>query len=418
MRRSAWVVAIWMSVAACGRKPAPAPAPLPGGGGAGSRSCADAAALLAEAEAAMRRGDGDAAFATLREALAADPRLAPAWMRYHELMAADGRGAEVRTEFASRLASSPEDPLWLALCAVTDAEDRSARLEKAARLGPELAWVHYIRSEVHMEARRFEEAFRAADRALQLEPQNAMFRAHRALSLELVGRSDEAAEEGKKARDSAPGDERVRLRYAQVLEMQDRTEEAIEELAEAARIAPRATGPRKFLADLRERRARSLMSDFASLMDSGHFGAAAKAAEESAAQHEQALKDDPGNEAARKYLPAAETAAAAAWLKRAGVDVREENLKPAAEACDMARTWLRKAGKRDLSAEARRYLAEIWLGLGAIRLGLGEGMAKKGIVEAREQYQAALDGFEACLEFDPECRTAVQMADEARKKLR
>ncbi|MCC6740411.1 MAG: tetratricopeptide repeat protein [Planctomycetia bacterium] len=415
MRRLA-AIALGLALAGCGRKappppaggPAPAPAPGPG---------IDTTALLKSGEDALRRGDPAAAARDFRAAADASPRDVGAWARWHEAMRADRKGDEAKSEFEKRLAAAPEDPQWLTLAALADRNGREDRLRKAIQKAPEFAWAHCALCETLVELKRYDEALRAADRALQLDPASGIFRLQKAVALMWLGKSAEALEEAGKAGAALPGDERVPIVRAQILMGEDRVDEAIASMEEAAKLAPAADAPKAVLRDWRLMAARRFLREFDEAFAGGRAGSAADAAQRAAALLEQVEAASPGDPDAARLLPQVETASAAALLKRAGDALKEGNDADASSFCERAQPWLAKAAGRALNESAREYLTQGWLRLGTLQLSLGDRLKDRGSPKAADRYREALASFEACLKADPANRTAPAMVAEAKKAL-
>lgn len=421
LRRQLAAVTVCLALGACDQKaPVPAAGPVPASGGnrpAGDIS--DPRGLMTSGDAALRAGDPVAAARDYRAAAEADPRQITAWARWHEAMRAIGKkeGDAARAEFEKRLAAAPDDPQWLTLAALADRNGREERLRKAIQKAPDFAWAHCALCETLVDLKRYDEALRAAERALQLDPKSGVFRLQKAVALMWLGKSAEALEEADKAKEGLPGDERVPIVRAQILMGEDRVDEAIAAMEEAARLAPAADAPKAVLRDWRLLAARRFLREYDEAFEGGRAGSAADAAQRAAGLLEQVEMASPGDEIASRLLPHAETACAAALLKRAGDLLREAKDEEATSFCDRAKPWLEKAKTRKLDQGARDYLTQGWLRLGALQMSLGDRLKEKGSAKAKDRHREAQASFEACLSVDPGNKTATDMLAETRKAL-
>lgn len=409
------VLVLSCALAACDR----APAPAPGGGGAPpSVPVGDPRKPFADGEAALRSGDPKRALDFFREALAADTRFVPAWLRYQEVMRLAGQTDALRAELRGRLDRAPDDPLWLTLLGASDPDGADERLQKAVKLAPEFAWAHYIQAGRQFAAGKFDEALRASDRALQLDTNNGLFHFMKGIALSKSSRPDDAVAALRRSIELLPGDERPHVALAEVLLDAERTEEAVAELETALKLAPAAESPRLVLRGLRVHKGKLALRDFTEHAALEHWSAAVAAAEEAAGVFGAVLAADPEDASALRYLSNAETACAAAWLGRATAASRDGKVEESLAHCDKAIDWLAKArGRKPLEKDEREYLAQAHLRLGAILLGAATEMEDRGNAQAVGQYRRALSAFEACLELDPESGTAAAKAAELRKKL-
>lgn len=403
------------TLAACDRGPAPSAgrgdpfAPVPVG---------DPRKGFADGEAALRQGDPKKALGLFKEAIAADPRFVPAWLRYQEVMRLAGQTDALRAELRANHDRAPDDPLWLTLLGAADADGADERLQKAVKLAPDFAWAHYILAGRHFASGRFDEALRASDRALQLDVNNGLFHFMKGIALSKSERPDDAVAALRRAIELLPGDERPHVALAEVLLDAERTEEAVVELETALQLAPAAESPKLVLRGLRIHKGKLALRDFSEHAAREHWGAAAASAEEAAAGFAAVLAADPEDASALRFLSNAETACAAAWLGRATASSRDGKIEDALAHCDKAVAWLAKArGRKPAEEDAREYLAQAHLRLGAILLGAATELEDKGSAEAAAQYRRALAAFEACLELDPDNGTAAAKAEELRKKL-
>ncbi len=416
LRRGLVAAALCLALGACGKKYTSVPGPAPSGGSGGSgRGLIDTADLLSSGEKLLREGDLAGAARDFRAAADADPRQVTAWARWHEALRADGKGDVAKAEFEARLKKSPEDPQWLTLAALADRNGREDRLRLAIQKAPEFAWAHCALCETLIDLKRYDEALRAAERALALDPKSGVFRLQKAVALMWLGKSAEALEEVDKAREGLPGDERVPIVRAQILMGEERVDEAIAAMEEAAKLAPAAEAPKAVLRDWRLLAARRFLKEYDEAFAGGRAGSAADAAQRAAGLLEQVLTASPGDEIATRLLPQAETACAAALLKRAGDLLREAKHDDAASFCERAQPWLEKAKTRKLDQGSRDYLMQGWLRLGALQMTLGDRLKDKGNAKAKDRYREAQASFEACLALDPGNKTATDMLAEAKK---
>ena len=241
--------ALCMALAACDKKISVTARPLPVGAPPGAIS--DVRALFDSGESSLRQGDAEAAIRSFRAAAEADPRFLPAWARWHEALRGLKRGDEARTEFEKRLSAAPDDPVWLTLAALADRNGREDRLRAAIQKAPDFAWAHCALCETLIDLKRFDEALRAADRAILLDPQSGVFRLQKSVALMWLGRSQEALDEADRAKATLPGDERVAIVRAQILMGDERVDEAIAEMEAAVKLAPAAQAPKSVLRDWR-----------------------------------------------------------------------------------------------------------------------------------------------------------------------
>ncbi|MEK7467421.1 MAG: tetratricopeptide repeat protein [Planctomycetota bacterium] len=407
--------ALCLALAACEKKTSVASHPGPGAAPPGA--IADARALLASGEAALRQGDAETAVRAFRAAAEADPRSVAAWARWHEALRGLKRGDEARREFEKRLAAAPDDPVWLTLAALADRNGREDRLRSAIRNAPDFAWAHCALCETLIDLKRYDEALRAADRAILLDPKNGVFRLQKAVALMWLGQSQDALAEADRAAESLPGDERVPIVRAQILMGDDRVDEAIAEMEKAAKLAPLAQAPKDVLRDWRLSAARRSLKEFDEAFREGRFGNAADASQRAAGILELVVRESPADEVAARLLPDAETASAGALLQRASASLREGKDDEAQSFCERATPWLERAGGRKLDQGSREYLTEGWIRLGALQLSLGDRLKEKGSAKAKDRFKAALTAFESCIAADPGNKTAAAMAAEARKAL-
>lgn len=412
-RGSAALALLAVFAAACGEKKPPVAPPA-------APPARTEAALRAfqEAEKAIRTGKTSQAAQFYREAVDADPAFFLAWARWHELSHATGNGDAARTEFQRRLSAAPEDPLWLTLNAIADPAGREERIRKAIALAPGFAWAHYALAETLVEAKRADEALRAAERALQIDPGNGLFHLQRASALLWADRPRDAREETRRAKELLPEDERPFVIEAQALLDENNLDGAIGQLEEAVRLAPAAASPRAVLCDLRVKRGTAHLAEFQRHFSERHFGAAQRAAEEGAGLLEAAVRENPEHPGAKKYLPMAEGAAAAAALGRAGAASEARETADLIAACTEAAGWLAKAASRLPSGESADYVADGFLKLGGLRMTAAQAQRTAGGPEAgRAQDLAALAAFESCLVLRPGSTTAARMAEELRQAL-
>ncbi|KAF0245325.1 MAG: TPR domain-containing [Planctomycetota bacterium] len=407
--------ALCVALAACEKK-----TPVSGSGSPGVAppgAIADSRALLASGEAALRKGEVESALRDFRAAAEADPRFLPAWVRWNEAMTIAGKSAEAAQEFEKRLAKAPDDPVWLTMAALSRKEGREERLRQAILKAPDFPWAHCALCETLIELKRFDEALRAAERAIQLDPRDGVFRLQKAVALMWLGRSADALAEADRAGELLADDERVPVVRAQIFMRDDRIDDAIKELEKAVRIAPNARTPKAALRDWRLLAARLSLKEFEEAFRDGRFGNASDAAQRGAGLLESIDRDSPGDEVAGRLLPQAETAAAAALLQRANDSIREGLDDDAHSFCERATPWLEKARGRNLDDGAREYLTQGWIRLGALQMSLGDRLKAKGSPKAKDRFKEALAAFEACLATDPANKTAASMAEEAKKAL-
>ncbi|MCE9583349.1 MAG: hypothetical protein K8T20_12760 [Planctomycetes bacterium] len=414
-RRLAAVLVAGAALAGCEKK-TPAVGTYDGGKAAGGNP-ALAAKFIADGEAALRSGDTEAAVRNFHHATDADPRSFSAWYRLQEALHIAGNDADCRQEFARRLAAAPEDPLWLTLNAVTDPGGREARLREAIKKAPEFAWAHFVLSETLVMLKRYDDAVVSADRALQLDPKNGVFRLRKADSLMWAGKLDDALAEADKAKEALPGDERVPIVRAQILMVLDRVDEAIAAMQEAGRLAPAAKGTQALLRDWRTKAASTALKEYDDAFKAGRLGSAADAAQKAAGYLDAILTDTPDDIFALRNLPQAETAAAAAHLQRAVDALRDGKEDDAAGFAERAKPWLEKAKGRKLDEGGRQFVAQGWMRLGLVDLSLGEKESGRGSAGAKDRFKAALEAFQSCLRIDPENKSAPGLAEEAKKAM-
>ncbi len=148
--------------------------------------------------------------ASLRQALARDPFLAPAWHALGQVLVADGRVPDARDAFREGLKRQPDDPdlhaaLGLLLAGSAD-PDAAIHLQEAIRLSGELKPdLHVALGAWLAEHGRLEEAEREYARVLELEPRHPGARNNRAVALYLSGRTQEAREDLERLIEEYPG---------------------------------------------------------------------------------------------------------------------------------------------------------------------------------------------------------------------
>lgn len=416
-KRLAAAVLAGVALAGCEKKTS-VPGPS-GGGKVATGNPAIAAKFLADGEEALRKGDGQAAIEDFHAAIQSDPTSFPAWYRFQEAMRIGHREKEIREELARRLADSPDDPLWLTLSAVTDSDHREAEehLRKAIQKAPGFPWAQFVLSEVLVTLKRYDDAVSAADRALQMEPKNCLFRLCKANALLWDEKLEDALAEVEKAKDALPGDERVPVLRAQILMVLDRVDDAILAMQEAGRLAPGAQGPRILLRDWRMQAAKSALKEYDEAFKARHLGSAADAAQKAAGYLEAVVADSADEAAAVRMLPQAEAAAAAATLQRATDALRDGKEEDACNLADRAQPWLEKARSRKLDDEAREFVALGLMKLGLTYLSIGEKMKDRGSADAKGRFKQAYEAFLACSATDPSNKSAAGLAEDAKKAM-
>lgn len=159
---------------------------------------------LWRAEIDSRRSDAAAALADYREALARDPKSAPARFGLAEGLRAAHRNADAAAAYAAYLELKPDDPaahLGAGRNAAEMGEPDAARdhLERAAALAPDNPEAHRALADVLTRRGAFDAALRHLDRAVALDPYDLEARHSRSLVLHRLGRTADASADQARA---------------------------------------------------------------------------------------------------------------------------------------------------------------------------------------------------------------------------
>lgn len=216
-----------------------------------------------------RRGEMDAAAATLEQLLRARPDHARAWAMRGSLRLQAGRPQEALDCYERSLELRPDDAATQlnrgnALSGLNRTAEALASFERAIALSPGLAAAHGNRAQALNVLDRFGEALESADRALALDPRSVNAWRHRGQALGGLERPEESLECYRSALAvGAPGQRSETLsEMGQAFERLGRADAAIAAYDEALALEPAAA-----LARFRRGRARLTQRCFAAGWD-------------------------------------------------------------------------------------------------------------------------------------------------------
>ncbi len=170
---------------------------------------ADAGTLFSKAQQAHTQGDVGKAAELYRDAVAADPRHAPAWHQLGRIAIGAARYGEGEELIRRAIRLDPATPLYhcdlgVALHHLNRLQDAAEAYRQALSLNPDFADALGNLGSVLLNLRRPEEALLILEKAVAIDPSHGIALSNLGLVLHSLGRSREGAEYVRKAADLAP----------------------------------------------------------------------------------------------------------------------------------------------------------------------------------------------------------------------